>query len=397
MRSCPALRWLPAPLLLVACSLTDPVAPDGVRRALPVAPTAAVTAFLDDFSSPVLDPAWTVIPGARYYYLGFGLPVNDYSLTANPGHLRYTINPMSHMFGFLNGHAVAPPPQLNAVYAYDPGLEIWRPVLGDYWLLEAKGTFFLPCANGRAFFIFVHFGPGGPGTRATGFYRGGDIPTCWGESWLSTYDAYLPGPTTDLGTVVYDGAGEMISGPALSTVWLRLERNGSVLTWRRSFDGLAWTDLFTKDYGTALDGLDQRVTIVGHSWFVPAGSYADWDYVSVTPTTIPVALDIMPGSSENPVNSKKKGVIPVAVLGSADFDAPVEVDRATLTFGRTGDEASLRHCGDAEDVNGDAFLDLVCHFEALAAGFQPGDTMGHLKGATTAGVPIAGSDAVRVK
>ena len=45
----------------------------------------ASAGFYEDFSSPVLDPAWTVIPGARYYNTGYGLPVNDYSLTANPG------------------------------------------------------------------------------------------------------------------------------------------------------------------------------------------------------------------------------------------------------------------------------------------------------------------------
>ena len=75
---------------------------------------AANAEFYDDFSSPVLDPAWTVIPGARYYNTGYGLPVNDYSLTANPGHLRYTLNPMSHQHGFLNGYQAAPPPQMNA-------------------------------------------------------------------------------------------------------------------------------------------------------------------------------------------------------------------------------------------------------------------------------------------
>ena len=69
---------------------------------------AAIGGFMEDFSSAVLDPTWTVIPGARYYYLFFGLPVNDYSLTANPGHLRYTINPMSHQWGFLNGYTAAP-------------------------------------------------------------------------------------------------------------------------------------------------------------------------------------------------------------------------------------------------------------------------------------------------
>src|SRR6185436_15090741 len=39
--------------------------------------------------------------------------------------------------------------------------------------------------------------------------------------------------------------------------------------------------------GTQLDGLTQRVVITGLSWFNTGGSYADYDYVSVTPTNQP--------------------------------------------------------------------------------------------------------------
>jgi hypothetical protein len=112
---------------------------------------------------------------------------------------------------------------------------------------------------------------------------------------------------------------------------------------------------------------------------------------------MPVGIDIMPGSDVNPVNAKRKGVIPVAILSTAEFNAPTDVDQGSLTFGRTGDEASLRHCGGPEDVNNDGIPDLVCHFEAPIAGLLPGDTMGYLKGATTGGVPIEGSDGVKVK
>jgi hypothetical protein len=38
------------------------------------------------------------------------------------------------------------------------------------------------------------------------------------------------------------------------------------------------------------------------------------------PVTLDVPVDIKPGSCPNPVNVKSKGVLPVAVLGTADFD-----------------------------------------------------------------------------
>ena len=244
---------------------------------------AASAGFYDDFSSPDLDPAWTVIPGARYLNTGYGLPVNDYSLTNNPGHLRYSLNPMSHQHGFLNGYQAAPPPEMNAYYGYDPGLEIYRPISGDHWLLETKVTYYLPCANGRLLNLFVYFGPGGTGTTAAGWGRGRDTDcSSWGQNSLFAQIVSQPGTTA--GDLQYESATESlpIGDPDLSTYYLRLERAGGLLTWSRSTDNVNWTMLFSRDFGTALDGLAQRVTIVGHSWFVPAGSYADYDYISLT-------------------------------------------------------------------------------------------------------------------
>jgi len=110
-----------------------------------------------------------------------------------------------------------------------------------------------------------------------------------------------------------------------------------------------------------------------------------------------VTIDIKPGSQSNPINPRGSGKIPVAILSTLDFDAPSEVDKATLTFGRTGDEISLLSCNrKGEDVNGDGLLDLVCHFKTKLTGFQIGDTEGFLKGQTLEGVSIEGRDSVRI-
>jgi hypothetical protein len=114
-------------------------------------------------------------------------------------------------------------------------------------------------------------------------------------------------------------------------------------------------------------------------------------------TVLPVSIDIKPATSENAINIKSGGKIPVAILSSVTFDAPKEVDKRSLTFGRTGTEPSLALCGAvAQDVNGDGLLDQVCHFYTALTGFQPGNTQGFLKGVTTEGVPIEGNDTVSI-
>jgi hypothetical protein len=113
--------------------------------------------------------------------------------------------------------------------------------------------------------------------------------------------------------------------------------------------------------------------------------------------TLAATIDIKPGDSANTINSRSAGATPVAILSSLLFDAPNEVETNSLTFGRTGDEASLRFCNPhGEDVNGDGQLDLVCHFDTRKAGFVAGDTEGILKGLALGPNALIGSASVRI-
>ena len=111
---------------------------------------------------------------------------------------------------------------------------------------------------------------------------------------------------------------------------------------------------------------------------------------------ISIAIDIKPGSDPNSINRGGQGVIPVAILSDATFDA-MSVDTTSLTFGGTGDEDSLSFCnGSPGDVDGDGLPDLMCHFDTQETDFQSGDTEGVLKGTTLDGTPITGTDSVRI-
>jgi len=116
-----------------------------------------------------------------------------------------------------------------------------------------------------------------------------------------------------------------------------------------------------------------------------------------------IPIDIKPGSDSNSIIPRSKGLIPVVILSTSDWDAPDQVDTESLTFGSTGNEDSLHrrgragvpNCGE-EDVNGDGLADLVCHFKTQETGFESGDTEGILRGETSDGIPIEGKDSVRI-
>jgi hypothetical protein len=127
------------------------------------------------------------------------------------------------------------------------------------------------------------------------------------------------------------------------------------------------------------------------------GYYEDNDgYFSVevfyTNPVIPVTIDIKPGSDPNSININSRGVIPVAVLTTEEFDAG-DVDAGTVRFGPSGAYAEQYAL---EDVDDDGDIDLILHFRTQDAGIGAGDTEAALTGETLEGRKIEGSDSVRV-
>jgi hypothetical protein len=113
---------------------------------------------------------------------------------------------------------------------------------------------------------------------------------------------------------------------------------------------------------------------------------------------IEVSIDIIPGSTTNLIGIGGAGTIPVAILSTAAFNAPAIVNKTSLTFGKTGHEASLSHCltKQISDVNGDGRGDLICYFRVGLTGLAPGDTQAILEGQTMNGTAFKGMDFVKV-
>ena len=97
-------------------------------------------------------------------------------------------------------------------------------------------------------------------------------------------------------------------------------------------------------------------------------------------------------SDPNAINAKSKDVIPVAVLGSVNFDA-TQVDFSTVKFGPG--KASPVHDGYVEDVNRDDIFDMLFHFNTQDTGIACGDTKATLSGETFGGDAFTGTDSVK--
>lgn len=355
--------------------------------------------FRDDFNAPALDPAWTVVqtwPGGVARAHGFTNPGNRYSLTDNPGFLRYALDPMTHFDGFLNGYATTF--SQHSCCNHDAGLEIHRTFSGDRWRFEARGNFHLPFTNGRSFTARIYFGTGAVPTYWVSLSRGADVHH--NSVALGLFEKTGPNLADQTTLQLLQPNGNWYYGAfqyPKAPLFFRLDRAGGLLNAYWSDDGTVWNAAWSHDLGGALDGLEQRVVLTGLSWFNTGGSYADWDYVAVTPTVLPVAIDIKPGTDPNSINPRSNGTIPVAILTTSraageeiDFDAQ-QVDRSTVAFGPNA--ASLIRAS-LEDADADGDLDLVAHFRTVETGIACSDTKATLTGKTTAGRVIEGKDSI---
>ncbi|MBI4317176.1 MAG: hypothetical protein HY675_01695 [Chloroflexi bacterium] len=103
-----------------------------------------------------------------------------------------------------------------------------------------------------------------------------------------------------------------------------------------------------------------------------------------------VAIDIKPGSDPNSINLKARGVVPVAVLTTSQFDATT-VDPGTALFAGASPVRSS-----TEDVDGDGDMDLLLHFDIQNLNLTSSSASATLTADTHDGQPIEGTDTVNI-
>lgn len=126
--------------------------------------------------------------------------------------------------------------------------------------------------------------------------------------------------------------------------------------------------------------------------------------INVRCAVVEVNIDVKPGSDPNSFNCGNKGVLPVAILGSATFDATmVDVSTVTLETPNGPIGAQGRGLRSKSDVNGDGLRDLVVDFGSSAVSRGIGCPLRQntivpveVRGMTLDGTSFFGSDTLRI-
>ena len=148
-----------------------------------------------------------------------------------------------------------------------------------------------------------------------------------------------------------------------------------------------------------LNGLDESghgvwLDEIPYTCSTDPGGYTQGDpyqFVIVGSEFVDVDVDIKPGSDPNSINLKSKGLVPVAILTTEDFDATT-VDPITVLFAGAN---PLRWATEDIDLDGD--MDLVFFFRTQELNLDENSTEAMLEGETFSGLVFYGIDTVKIK
>ncbi len=103
-----------------------------------------------------------------------------------------------------------------------------------------------------------------------------------------------------------------------------------------------------------------------------------------------IGINVDPENDPNFIELLCPSLIPVAILGSEEFDV-LDVDVTTLAFGPSGAGATG---SELDDVDGDGLIDLLSIYRTVDTGIVRGDPEACLTGETFDGIQFEGCDSI---
>lgn len=202
-----------------------------------------------------------------------------------------------------------------------------------------------------------------------------DVTVPSGETWDIDYPV--------IGTLWVKGTANLLTGASVSQS-IEVEANGTLnmysgtVTWMINVQtGATGVTIYGTDFADEQGSIDYGEWTPDGTMETLTGCYGDeslinlwiWSDVPINlqpPESVPaIDIDIKPGSYPNTINLGSNGVVPVAILSSASFDA-TQVDADTVDLAGAG--VAVRGKGNntlahEEDVNADGLMDLVVQVE----------------------------------
>ena len=193
---------------------------------------------------------------------------------------------------------------------------------------------------------------------------------------ISDGTALVTGSFADTAVFGLGEAGETtLTSEGLNDVFVaKYAPENGTLVWARRAGGTANDESYsistTSDGTASLAGSFKETAIFGTTELTAAGNVeifiATIGAEPSTPSVLQIELDLKPGGGNNVINLGSNGVIPIAIVSTAEFDA-TQIDPATVVL--SGASVAVRGKGSRymaseKDVNGDGLMDLELKIDA---------------------------------